>query len=214
MSEDAVKPIVFVVDDDDSMLRALSRLLPLMGFTVQAFASATDFLAQHQPTNRGCVVTDLRMPGSNGLDLQSALVRSGNPLPVVFLTGHGDITTSVHAMRGGAEDFLTKPPNKKTLFAAIERALLRDAVAFEKHAQQRELQRRFASLTPQEREVLTHVMGGKLNKEMADALGASERTIKLRRSSVMQKMQAGSPAELGRLAQEAGFSSEPWGPIS
>ena len=132
MSEHAVKPMVYVVDDDPSILRALSRLLTLTGHAVRTFASATDFLAQHQPTNRGCVVADLRMPGPSGLDLQSALARSGNPLPVVFLTGHGDIPTSVHAMKGGAEDFLTKPPRKEDLLAAVERALARDAAAFRK----------------------------------------------------------------------------------
>jgi two-component system, LuxR family, response regulator FixJ len=153
-------------------------------------------------------VADLRMPGPSGLDLQSALARSGNPLPVVFLTGHGDIPTSVHAMRGGAEDFLTKPPRKEDLLAAVERALARDAAAFEKQAHQRELHERFQSLTQHEREVLTHVIDGKLNKEIAADLGASERTIKFRRARIMEKMQAQSPAELGRLAQEAGFSGE------
>jgi two-component system response regulator FixJ len=208
MSASVVQAIVYVVDDDASMLRALSRLLTLKGHAVRTFASATEFLAQHQPTDRGCVVADLRMPGPSGLDLQSALARSGNPLPVVFLTGHGDIPTSVHAMRGGAEDFLTKPPRKEDLLAAVERALARDAAAFEKQAHQRELHERFQSLTQHEREVLTHVIDGKLNKEIAADLGASERTIKFRRARIMEKMQAQSPAELGRLAQEAGFSGE------
>jgi two-component system, LuxR family, response regulator FixJ len=208
MSASVVQAIVYVVDDDASMLRALSRLLTLKGHAVRTFASATEFLAQHQPTDRGCVVADLRMPGPSGLDLQSALARSGNPLPVVFLTGHGDIPTSVHAMRGGAEDFLTKPPRKEDLLAAVERALARDVAAFEKQAHQRELHERFQSLTQHEREVLTHVIDGKLNKEIAADLGASERTIKFRRARIMEKMQAQSPAELGRLAQEAGFSGE------
>jgi RNA polymerase sigma factor (sigma-70 family) len=204
MSEPAVKPTVYAVDDDPSILRALSRLLTLTGHAVQTFASATDFLAQHQSMNRGCVVADLRMPGPSGLDLQSALARSGNPLPVVFLTGHGDIPTSVHAMKGGAEDFLTKPPRKEDLLAAVERALARDAAAFEQQAHQRELRQRFESLTPREREVLTHVVAGKLNKEIAADLGAAEGTIKAHRASIMEKLQVHSPTELGRITQELG----------
>lgn len=204
MSEPAVKPTVYAVDDDPSILRALSRLLTLTGHAVQTFASATDFLAQHQSMNRGCVVADLRMPGPSGLDLQSALARSGNPLPVVFLTGHGDIPTSVHAMKGGAEDFLTKPPRKEAVLAAVERALARDAAAFEQQAHQRELRQRFESLTPREREVLTHVVAGKLNKEIAADLGAAEGTIKAHRASIMEKLQVHSPTELGRITQELG----------
>jgi FixJ family two-component response regulator len=198
---------VYVVDDDPAILRALSRLLTLTGHAVQTFASATDFLAQHQPANRGCVVADLRMPGPSGLDLQSALVRSGNPLPVVFLTGHGDIPTSVHAMKGGAEDFLTKPPRKEELLAAVARALARDAAAAEKQAHHRELHQRFELLTPREREVLTQVIAGKLNKEIAADLGAAEGTIKAHRASIMDKLWAHSPAELGRITQELGSFS-------
>jgi FixJ family two-component response regulator len=198
---------VYLVDDDPSMLRALSRLLSLTGHAVQTFASATDFLAQHQSTSRGCVVADLRMPGPSGLDLQSALARSGNPLPIVFLTGHGDIPTSVHAMKAGAEDFLTKPPRKEFLLTAVERALARDAVAREQQSYQRELQRRFDLLTPREREVLTQVIAGRLNKEIAADLGAAESTIKAHRASIMEKLQARSPAELGRITQELGSVS-------
>jgi FixJ family two-component response regulator len=199
---------VFVVDDDASTLRALSRLLAVTGHAVQTFASATDFLARHVPTDRGCVVADLRMPGISGLDLQSALAHGGNPLPVIFLTGHGDIPTSVHAMKDGAEDFLTKPVRKDDLLAAVKRALARDAEAFERRARQGELRQRFELLTPREQEVLTHVIAGKLNKEIAAGLGAAERTIKAHRASIMEKLQVQSPAELGRLAQEAGFSGE------
>ncbi len=130
------------------------------------------------------------------------------PLPIVFLTGHGDIPTSVHAMKAGAEDFLTKPPRKEDLLAAVARALARDAAAFEKDAHQRELHQRFESLTPREREVLTHVVAGKLNKEIAADLGAAESTIKAHRASIMEKLQAHSPAELGRITQELGSSSQ------
>jgi two-component system, LuxR family, response regulator FixJ len=208
MNPPPCQPLVFVVDDNPSMLRALSRLLTVAGHAVRTFASATEFLGQHQPTDRGCVVTDLRMPGPSGLDLQSALTRSGNPLPVIFLTGHGDIPTSVHAMKRGAEDFLTKPVRKEALLAAVQRALARDAEAVERLAHQRELQRRFELLTPREREVLTQILAGKLNKEIAADLGATERTIKSHRASIMEKTLAQSPADLGRLAQEAALPAK------
>jgi len=204
MSE--AKPIVYLVDDNASFLHALSCLLKLAGHRVETFASATEFLARHQPQNRGCVITDLRMPGPSGLDLQSALMRSDNPLPVIFLTGHGDIPTSVHAMKGGAEDFLTKPVRKDDLFPAVKRAFERDAAAFEQRARQRELRRRFELLTSRERKVLTQVVAGKLNKEIAADLGTTERTIKAHRASIMEKMQAQSPADLGCIAHEAGLS--------
>ena len=198
---------VFVVDDDASLLRALSRLLTLTGYAVQAYASATEFLARHAPQARGCVMADLRMPVVSGLELQAALARSGNPLPVIFLTGHGDIPTSVHAMKRGAQDFLTKPVKKEDLFRAVERALAHDAAAFEQHAHQRELQQHIEMLTPREREVLNLVIAGKLNKEIAASLGAAERTIKAHRASIMGKLQVHSPAELGRIAQEAGLGA-------
>jgi len=198
---------VYVVDDDDSMLRALARLLTLAGYTVQAFASATEFLARHQTQNRGCVVADLRMPVVSGLELQSALARSGNPLPVIFLTAHGDIPTSVHAMKRGAEDFLTKPVKKEKLLAAVQRALSNDAAANAQHAHRRELQRQFELLTERELEVLAQVTVGKLNKEIAAALGTAEGTIKAHRASIMEKLRVQSPAELGRLTQEFGSLS-------
>jgi FixJ family two-component response regulator len=206
MSRHAInsRPTVYLVDDDASMLRALSRLLTLAGHAVQGFASATEFLARHQPQNRGCVVADLRMPGVGGLELQSALERSNNPLPVIFLTGHGDIPTSVDAMKHGAEDFLTKPVQKEKLLATVERALANDAAAFAQQAHRRELQRQFALLTAREREVITRVIAGKLNKEIAAELGAAESTIKAHRASIMEKLQVHSPVELGRLTQEYG----------
>jgi FixJ family two-component response regulator len=204
MSQRATSPVVYVVDDNASMLRALSRLLTLAGCAVQTFVSATEFLARHGPQNRGCVVADLRMPAVSGLELQAALARSGNPLPVIFLTGHGDIPTSVHAMKRGAEDFLTKPVQERKLLAAVERALARDADAFKRRAHQQELLRHFELLTPREREVLAQVVAGKLNKQIAADLGAAERTIKAHRASVMEKLQVHSPAELGRIAQELG----------
>ena len=207
MSETTLHPIVYLVDDDTSMLRSLSRLLMVAGYLVETATSATEFLARHRLENRGCVVTDLRMPAVNGLNLQAALARSGNPLPVIFLTGHGDIPTSVQAMKHGAEDFLTKPVRKDAFLPAVDRALARDAAAFEQHAHRRELQRHFELLTPREREVLTQVVAGKLNKEIAADLGAAENTIKAHRARIMEKMQVHSPAELGRVIQEAGLLS-------
>jgi FixJ family two-component response regulator len=209
MNKHATFPVVYVVDDDLSMLRALSRLLTAAGYVVQSFNFATEFLAQHRPENRGCIVTDMRMPVIGGLELQSALLRSGNPLPIIFLTGHGDIPTSVHAMKGGAEDFLTKPVQKEKLLAAVQRALVRDAAAFEQHAHQRELQQHFELLTPREREVLAQITAGKLNKEIAADLGAAESTIKTHRASIMEKLQVQTPAELGRITHELGSISNP-----
>jgi two-component system, LuxR family, response regulator FixJ len=198
------------VDDDTSMLRALSRLLTAAGYVVQSFSFATEFLAQHRSENRGCVVADMRMPVISGLELQSALMRSSNPLPVIFLTGHGDIPTSVHAMKGGAEDFLTKPVQKEKLLAAVQRALAHDAAAFEQHAHQRKLQRHFEMLTPREREVLAQITAGKLNKEIAADLGAAESTIKAHRASIMEKLQVQTPTELGRITHELGSISNPF----
>jgi FixJ family two-component response regulator len=202
MSQHAANPVVFVVDDHDSMLRSLTRMLTLAGYAVSPFGSAAEFLARHRADSRGCVIADLRMPVMNGLELQMALARSGNPLPVIFLTGHGDIPTSVHAMKRGAEDFLTKPPQKERLLPAIERALASDAAAFARQAQQRELRRQFELLTPREREVLDQIAAGKLNKQIAADLGAAENTIKAHRANIMEKFQVRSPVELGRITQE------------
>lgn len=196
---------VFVVDDDPSFRRAIARLLTASGYAVETFASAREFLERLQPEQRGCALVDLRMPDSGGLELQAALSRSPNPLPVIFLTGHGDIPTSVHAMRGGAEDFLTKPIQKDAVLDAVGRALVRDAEERTSREQARDLAQRFRTLTPREREVLAFVAAGLLNKEIATELGTTERTVKAHRASLMDKMRAGSSAELGRLAQELGL---------
>ena len=200
-------PTVFIVDDDASFRNALARLLRGGGYAVQMFASATQFLQAARSDAPGCILLDLQMPGPSGLDLQSALARSDNPLPVVFLTGKGDIPTSVHAMRAGAEDFLTKPVKKDVLFPAIERALARDAQERGLRARRRELRARFDTLTPREREVLAHVLTGQLNKQIALDVDAAERTIKAHRANLMAKLQVQSVAELVRLAHEAGFVS-------
>jgi len=196
---------IHVVDDDASFRTAISRLVRAGGHEVRGYPSAVEFLAAAVGTTPGCVLVDLHMPGPSGLDLQQALAKAEHPLPVIFLTGHGDIPISVQAMRGGAEDFLTKPVKKDRLFAAIERALARDAQERAQRARRRELRARFDTLTPREREVLAHVVTGQLNKQIAGDLDASERTIKAHRANLMAKLEIHSVAELVRLAQEAGI---------
>jgi two-component system, LuxR family, response regulator FixJ len=201
----APRPTVFIVDDDASFRNAMERLLRAGGYAVQSFASATEFLESARTDAPGCVLLDLQMPGPSGLDLQSTLSRRENPLPIVFLTGQGDIPASVQAMRAGADDFLTKPVKKAVLFPAIERALARDARDRAQRTRRRELRARFDALTPREREVLAHVLSGQLNKQIADDVHASERTIKAHRANLMAKLQVQSVAELAHLAHEAGF---------
>lgn len=196
---------VHIVDDDASFLRATSRLLRASGLAVKTFASAANFLTQRDPGAAGCVVADLQMPGMSGLDLQAALARTCNPLPVLFLTGHGDIPSAVRAMRDGAEDFLEKRAPKGKLLAAVKRALARDAREREVRARQHELRTRFDALTEREREVLAHVVQGRLNKQIADDLGIHERTVKLHRTAITMKLGVPSVAELTRLTQEAGI---------
>jgi len=195
-------PTIFVVDDDRSFLAAVSRLLRAGGYAVQTFKSATEFLQSARPESSGCVLLDLHMPGPSGLDLQDALAKTENPLPIIFLTGHGDIPSSVQAMRDGAEDFLTKPVKKEILFAAIERAWARDARERQRRARRRELRARYDALTPREREVRALVISGKLNKQIAADLGTVERTVKAHRAQVMEKMRVTSLAELVRVAGE------------
>ena len=196
---------IFVVDDDTSFLRSLSRLLTAVGYSVEAYLSARDFFARPAPARPGCVVADLQMPGINGLQLQAALHQSANPLPVIFLTGQGDIPATVSAMRGGAEDFLTKRAPKEELLAAVERALERDLRERQQRLRQRELSVRFEELSEREREVLSHVVQGKMNKEIAAALKLNVRTVKLHRTNLTRKLNVQSVAELTRLADECGL---------
>ena len=193
-------PIVHIVDDDASFLAAASRLLRASGFAVKTFSSASEFFAQRDTDAPGCVVADLQMPEMNGLDLQSALARTRNPLPTLFLTGQGDIPSSVRAMRGGAEDFLEKSAPKEKLVDAVKRALAR-----EERARQRELRARFDALSERELEVLGHVVQGRLNKQIADDLGIHERTVKLHRTAITMKLGVPSVAELTRLTLDAGI---------
>lgn len=203
----AIAPIVFVVDDDLSHLTSMARLLHASGFSAQTFSSATDFLGQRPMDAPGCIVVDLQMPGMTGIELQEALAKSGNPLPIIFLSGHGDIPTSVKAMRHGAEDFLTKTAPKEELLAAIERALARDARDREARDSRRKLHLRFEKLTPREREVLMHVLRGRLNKQIGADLGIDERSVKRHRTSLMVKLQVRSVAQLAQLAVQAGFQA-------
>jgi len=198
------EPTVYLVDDDESFLRALSRLLRLSGFQVVGCPSAEAFLSCLESAAAGCVVADLQMPGMDGLALQAALRQTDNPLPVVFLTGQGDIPTSVRAIRNGAEDFLTKDAPKEDLVDAVRRALARDAQERAGRERLAALRRQFGLLSAREREVLKHVLRGKLNKQIADALGIHERTVKLHRTAITTKLGVHSVAELTRLWMEAG----------
>jgi two-component system response regulator FixJ len=204
-----IAPIVYVVDDDGSFLTAISRLLRANRFSVQTYSSAVEFLAQRDADAPGCVLVDLRMPEMSGLDLQSVLARSPNPLPIVFLTGHGDIPSSVRAMRGGAEDFLEKRAPKEKLLEAVTRALHRDSQERAARERRRELRALFDTLTEREVEVLSHVVRGQLNKQIAADLGLHERTVKLHRTAITTKLKVQSVAELTRLTQEAGIFPEP-----
>ncbi len=196
-------PTVFVIDDDISFLRSMARLLGASGFQVVIHNSAAEFLAMLKPEAAGCVISDLMMPGMDGMALQKALQKAGNPLPMLFLTGHGDIPTTVQAMRGGAEDFLTKHAPKAEIIAAVKRALARNEQDRAERARVQALQQRFACLTDREREVLQHVVQGKLNKQIAADLGIHERTVKLHRTNITTKLQVHSVAELARMVQEA-----------
>lgn len=200
-----VRPVVHLVDDNASFLNSMSRLLRAAGFAVRAYSSPTEFLADRPRDTPGCVLVDLEMPGLSGLELQRLLATAEEPMPVVFLTGHGDIPTSVCAMRQGAEDFLTKRALKAEVLAAIERALSRDALLRSQRAQLRALRAPFDSLTPREREVLGHVLAGRLNKQIAADLGVDERSVKRHRTSIMGKLGVDSVAALTHLVHEAGL---------
>ena len=203
------EPTVHVVDDDASFLAAISRLLRANGFAVKTYSSAREFLERRDADAPGCVLADLQMPGMNGLELQSEIEQSCNPLPILFLTGHGDIPSSVRAMRGGAEDFLEKLASKKALLDAVNRALARDARERNTRHRQHELRARFDTLSERELEVLSHVVRGRLNKQIACDLGIHERTVKLHRTAITTKLNVQSVAELTRLTQEAGIFPSP-----
>jgi FixJ family two-component response regulator len=200
-------PTVFVVDDYAAVRSSISRLLRAAGFVVAAFASAEEFLAQYDPLIPGCLVLDLAMPALSGLELQRILTKTGSLLPIIFLSGQGDIPKSVQAMKHGASDFLTKPVNDEDLLAAIRGAIEKDRALRREQANLSEIRARLATLTPREREVLEHVVTGKLNKQIAGDLGTVEQTVKVHRAHVMQKMRAQSVAELVRLMERCGIGA-------
>jgi RNA polymerase sigma factor (sigma-70 family) len=193
-------PTVHVVDDDASLRTAMARLLQVAGYQVRSYASAGEFLLARSASTPGCVLLDVRMPGPSGLDLQEAFGKLSEPLPIIFLTGHGSIPMSVRAMKAGAVDFLTKPVQRDVLLNAVRAALARDEENRKAREQNGTLRARFETLTPRERSVLTLVATGKANKEIAAELGTSERTVKAHRAQAMQKMEVTSLAELVRVA--------------
>jgi FixJ family two-component response regulator len=198
---------VYVVDDDAGIGRALCRLIRSVGLDAVAFSSAQAFLDHPRSTGPACLVLDVRMPGLGGLDLQAKLGDARETLPIVFITGHGNVPTSVRAMKGGAVDFLQKPFNEDELIAAVQRALALSRQAQSEAAARAEIERRAGTLTPRERQVMALVVKGLLNKQIAGELGAAEKTVKVHRGRVMQKMQANSVADLVRMAERIGLST-------
>lgn len=195
-------PVIHIVDDDEQLCMALLRLLRAAGFEARSYASTGEFLLHPLPDHAGCLLLDVNLPGPSGLELQEVLLQHGCRLPVVFLTGRADVPSSVRAMKAGAVDFLQKPVQSDTLFAALDRALAHDATLRAARETHRQLAARFAALTPREREVFERIVAGKLNKQIADELATSERTIKTQRAQLMSKLGVDSAAELGRLAEQ------------
>jgi len=202
-------PTVYLVDDDPDLLKALQRLLQSAGMQVTAFASAQEFLRSHDRLAPGCLVLDLALPGLNGLQLQRELERRASPLPIVFLTGRGDIAASVQAMKHGATDFLTKPVDDAELLAAIQEALAADRLRRRAQVERDRITGCLAGLTQRERQVLEQVVAGRMNKQIAGDLGTVEKTIKFHRANLMRKMGVRSVAELVKLAERAGIGAAP-----
>ena len=197
--------LVFVVDDDAPMRESLKNLLRSVGLRVEAFASAQEFLRSPRPDVPGCLVLDVRLPGLSGLDLQQQLAEGDRDMPIIFITGHGDIPMTVQAMKAGAVEFLTKPFRDQDLLDAVHQALARDRHARAQRAEMPALRRRFDTLTPRQRDVLARMVAGLLNKQIAGELGTSEATVKTHRKQVMAKMRAESLADLIRIADQLGL---------
>jgi len=202
----AAAPLVLVVDDDPSVRKSLSRLLESADYAVEAFASAGEFLARGPHPGPCCLVLDVKMPGLTGIQLQEMLTATGRRMSIVFVSGHVDVPTSVKAMKAGAVDLLTKPVDVRDLIAAIQRAMTRDEHERASETRLAEVRRRVAMLTARETAVFVRVVTGMLNKQIGAALGIGEKTVKVHRARVMEKMQAGSFAELVRLADEVGVT--------
>jgi FixJ family two-component response regulator len=201
----AEEPIVYVIDDDPLMLGALGMLFRSIDLRVEEFASATEFLQHQLPPVPSCLVLDIRLPRLSGFDLQAELGRLGIKMPVIFITGHGDVPMSVKAMKAGAADFLTKPFRDQEMLDAVTAALERDRRRRTEEKSHSEVQARFTSLTPRERQIMALVTGGLMNKQVAGKIGISERTVKIHRGNVMRKMHAKSLAELVLMAQTLGI---------
>jgi FixJ family two-component response regulator len=193
---------VFIIDDDARMRAAMHRLLKSVGLHAESFATPQEFLRCKLPDSPSCLVLDVRLPGMSGLDVQRRLIEAGVQIPVIFITAHGDIPMTVKAMKSGAVEFLTKPFRDQDLLDAIQQALKRDEAVRQQQTELAELRERYESLTAREREVMTLVVSGMLTKQIASTLGTSEITAQVHRGQVMHKMQANSPAELGRMAEK------------
>jgi FixJ family two-component response regulator len=195
-------PTVFIIDDDRGMRQAVQDLVESVGLCAESFTTGQEFLSRQRTTDPSCLVLDVRLPQMSGLDFQRLLTEIGMQIPIIFITAHGDIPMSVRALKSGAVEFLTKPFRDQDLLDAIQQALQRDRVAREREAEVHELHGRYQTLTAREREILGLVVSGMLNKQVASEVGASEATVKIHRSNLMQKMQAGSLIELVRMADK------------
>jgi FixJ family two-component response regulator len=201
------QPVVFVIDDDESLRNTLKRLFRVIGLRVETFATAAEFLKSKLPDAPTCLVLDVRLPAISGLDFQAELVKADNKIPIIFMTGHGDIPMTVKAMKAGALDFLPKPFHDQDMVDAVQRALERDRARRQAERDNAQLRANFESLSQREREVMAYIAEGLMNKQIAAHLGLAEITVKLHRSSLMRKMNARSVAELARMAQILGIAS-------